>query len=249
MATGLWAKIHKWLALLMAVQILLWFASGLFFAWFPIERVRSEHAKAEQVAPPVPLDEAAAGLARLRGAGVGAAETVEVRRLLGRPVALVSGHAGRPVLYDLADARRLSPVPMALAAQIAEADHAGELRAARVSRIEAETTEYRGTLPAWRVDFEDGEGRSVYVAADTGQVTARRSTLWRAYDFLWGLHIMDWRGHEDFNSWLLVIATLLATLMSVAGIVLLPSRLGLTGWLRRRRAVSAARTPSGGPPA
>ena len=80
-------------------------------------------------------------------------------------------------------------------------------------------------------------------------MTARRSTLWRTYDFLWGLHIMDWRGHEDFNSWLLVIATLLATIMSVAGIVLLPSRLGLTGWLRRRRALSAARTPSGAPPA
>ena len=106
MATGLWAKIHKWLALLMAVQILLWFASGLFFAWFPIERVRSEHAKAEQAAQPVPLDEAAAGLARLRGAGVGAAETVEVRRLLGRPVALVGAAEGSPVLYDLAEARR-----------------------------------------------------------------------------------------------------------------------------------------------
>ena len=29
--------IHKWLALLMAVQILFWFLSGLFFAVFPIE--------------------------------------------------------------------------------------------------------------------------------------------------------------------------------------------------------------------
>ena len=226
MTTAFWAKIHKWLALLMAVQIMFWFVSGLFFAWFPIERVRSEHARAGQVAPPVPLDEAAAGLARLRAAGVGPAEKVEIRRLLGRPVALATSGEGRPVLYDLADARRLSPVPMTMAAQIAEADHAGAQRAARVSRVDAETTEYRGALPAWRVDFEDGEGRAIYVAADTGQVTARRSTLWRAYDFLYGLHIMDWRGHEDFNSWLLVIATLLATIMSLAGIILLPSRLG-----------------------
>jgi uncharacterized iron-regulated membrane protein len=240
MTTGLWAKIHKWLALLMAVQILFWFASGLFFAWFPIEKVRSEHAKAEQVAPPVPLDEAAAGLARLRGAGLAGAETVEVRRLLGRPVALLRAHEGRPVLYDLADARRLSPVPMALAAQIAEADHSGDLRAARVSRVDAETTEYRGALPAWRVDFEDGEGRAIYVAADTGQVTARRSTLWRTYDFLWGLHIMDWRGHEDFNSWLLVIATLFGLVVIISGIVMLPQRLGLTRWLRRRRRARSA---------
>ena len=240
MTTIFWAKVHKWLALLMAVQIMFWFVSGLFFAWFPIERVRSEHAKAEQVAPPVPLDQAAAGLARLRAAGVTGAETVEVRRLLGRPVALLRAGERPPVVYDLADGRQLSPIPMTLAAQIAEADHAGDLRASRVSRITEDTTEYRAALPAWRVDFEDGEGRSLYVAADTGQVTARRSTLWRAYDFLWGLHIMDWRGHEDFNSWLLVIATLLATIMSLAGIILLPSRLGLTGWLRRRRASRAS---------
>ncbi len=251
MTTGFWAKVHKWLALLMAVQILFWFASGLFFAWFPIERVRSEHAKAEQAGAPVPLDEAAAGLARLRGAGLAAAETVEVRRVAGRPVALLRAGEGRPVLYDLADARRLSPLPMTLAAQIAEADHAGPLRAARVSRVEAETNEYRGVLPAWRVDFEDGEGRAIYVAADTGQVTARRSTLWRTYDFLWGLHIMDWRGHEDFNSWLLIIATFLGLVVVLSGIVMLPGRLGIGRWLRRRRALrlSAARTPTDAPPA
>ena len=113
------------------------------------------------------------------------------------------------------------------------------------SRIAANDTEYRGALPAWRVDFEDGEGRSLYVAADTGAVTARRSTLWRVYDFLWGLHIMDWRGHEDFNTWLLIVATALALVMSVAGIVMLPSRLGFTAWLQAARGAPAqcARTP------
>jgi hypothetical protein len=236
MATGgIWAKVHKWLALLMAVQILFWFASGLFFAWFPIERVRSEHATAAAAPAPVPLDEAAAGLARLRTAGLARAATIEIRRVDGRPAALVAGRGARPVLYDLATARRLSPIPLTLAARIAEADHAGDLRAARVTRIAANDSEYRGALPAWRVDFEDGEGRAIYVAADTGAVTARRSNLWRAYDFLWGLHIMDWGGHANFNTWLLVIATALALVMSVAGIVMLPGRLGLTGWLRRRR--------------
>jgi uncharacterized iron-regulated membrane protein len=247
---GIWAKIHKWLALIMAIQILFWFASGLFFAWFPIERVRSEHAMAEKAPAPVPLDEAASGLRRLEAAGLARAETVEIKRVAGRPTALVGGPGTRPVLYDLATARRLSPIPLTVAARIAEADHAGGLRAARVSRIGENDTEYRGALPAWRVDFEDGEGRSIYVAADTGAVSARRSTLWRAYDFLWGLHIMDWRGHADFNSWLLAIATFLALLMSVAGIIMLPGRLGYTAWRRRRRArrLSAARTPSAAPP-
>jgi hypothetical protein len=232
--TGIWAKIHKWLALLMAVQILFWFVSGLFFAWSPIERVRSEHMKAEAPAAPVALDAAAAGLARLAREGV-SPERVEIRMLLGRTVALVAPREGRARLYDLATGQIASPISALAAARIAEADHAGDLHAAQVVAVTTNDTEYRGALPAWRVDFEDGEGRSIYVAVDTGAVTARRSTLWRVYDFLWGLHIMDWRGHEVFNSWLLVIATGLGLVIVVSGIVLLPGRLGLTAWLRRRR--------------
>ena len=230
---GVWVKIHKWLALLMAIQILFWFASGLFFAAVPIERVRSEHMIAEQAPAPVDLAAAAAGLARLAGSP---AEKVELRNLLGRPVALLSAHGARPRLYDLASGRLVSPIGVNEAARIAEADHAGDARAVRVERIAANDSEYRGALPAWRVDFDDGAHRSLYIAADTGAVTARRSTLWRAYDFLWGLHIMDWRGHEDFNTLLLIVATALALILTVAGIVILPSRLGFTAWLRRRRA-------------
>jgi len=233
---GIWAKVHKWLALAMAVQILFWFASGLFFAAFPIERVRSEHAVVDQAPAPVALDEAAAGLRLLSRAGVAPGDRIELRSLLGRPVALVAPRAGRPRLYDLATGRRLSPIPMTFAARIAEADHAGDARAARVQRIAANDSEYRAALPAWRVDFEDGANRSLYVAADSGAVTARRSTLWRVYDFLWGLHIMDWRGHEDFNTPLLIVATLLGLVVVVAGIVILPGRLGFTAWRRRRRA-------------
>ena len=119
---GVASKIHKWLALLMAVQILFWFVSGLFFAVFPIERVRSEHMIAEAPPRPVPFGVAADGLLRLGSAGA-AAERIEIRVLLGRPVALLTPREGRPALYDLAAQRRISPVPMALAARIAELSH------------------------------------------------------------------------------------------------------------------------------
>ena len=236
---GLSSKIHKWLALLMALQILFWFVSGLFFAIFPIERVRSEHAIAEQQAAPVPFDLAADGLLRLGSAGI-TGDRIEIRTLLGRPVALVSGAERRPRLYDLASGRALSPLAMPAAVRVAEADHQGDARAVSVERVTENSPEYRGPLPAWRVDFDDGAHRALYVAADTGAVTARRSTLWRVYDFLWGLHIMDWRGHEDFNSPLLIAATALGLVVIVTGIIMFPSRLGWTAWRRRRRATRAA---------
>ena len=102
--------------------------------------------------------------------------------------------------------------------------------------MEEESPEYRGALPAWRVDFDDGASRSLYVAADTGAVGARRSTLWRTFDFLWSLHIMDFQNHENFNTPLLIVATALGLIVIFTGIVLFPSRLGYTAWRRRRRA-------------
>jgi hypothetical protein len=229
-------KVHKWLALLMAIQILFWFVSGLFFAVAPIEWVRSEHMVAEQRAVPIPVGEAAAGLQRVAAANAAPGERIELRTMLGRPVALVTAGETRPRLYDLASGRQLSPVPAALAVAIAEADHAGEARAAAVDAVTANSTEYRGALPAWRVRFDDGASRALYVAADTGTVTARRSTLWRVFDFLWSLHIMDFKNHEDFNTPLLIISTALALIVIVTGIVMFPSRLGYNGWKRRRAA-------------
>ena len=226
-------KIHKWLALLMAIQILFWFVSGLFFAIAPIEQVRSEHMKAAAPPAPISMGVAAAGLQRISGAAPG--ERIEIRTMLARPVALVSPHEGRPRLYDLTSGRQVSPVPSALAVQIAEADYVGNRRAARVSLVTEESPEYRAALPAWRVDFDDDANRALYVAQDTGVVTARRSTLWRVFDFLWGLHIMDFKNHEDFNTPLLIGATALALVMIVAGIILFPSRLGYNAWKRRRR--------------
>ncbi len=241
-ATSVSAKIHKWLALVLAVPILFWFASGLFFAAVPIERVRSEHVKAAVPAQPVPMGVAAEGLRRLAAAGVAQGERVEVRSLLGRPVALVASGEGRPRLYDLASARPISPLPPAVAAAIAERDLAGEERARRVELVTAASPEYRGALPAWRIDFEGGTSRSIYVAADTGLVTARRSTLWRVFDFLWSLHILDFETHEDFNTPLLIGASALAMIVLLSGIVMFPRRLGLGRWLRRRRARRLSRS-------
>lgn len=54
--------VHKWLALLMVIQILFWFVSGLFFAIAPIEQVRSEHVTAATPQAPISVETAATGL-------------------------------------------------------------------------------------------------------------------------------------------------------------------------------------------
>jgi uncharacterized iron-regulated membrane protein len=223
--------IHKWLALIIGVQVLFWFVSGLFFAVYPIESVRSEHRIAEQVATPLSASElrSPAEIAPLLAAPP--TKLTYGRDTTGRPVAVAEFADGRPALIDLGALRVISPLGAEEAATIAQANVANAPRVRETRPIVNASPEYRGALPAWRVAFEDREGLAVYVAADTGAVTARRSDLWRVYDALWALHIMDWRDHENFNTGLLIFATVLALIVTLAGIVLLPYRLG---WIRRR---------------
>lgn len=236
-----WASwIHKWLALLMAIQILFWFVSGLFFAIAPIETVRSEHRIASQAIEPLAIDEISTQFAALDLPEDYQPSTLEVRRLLGRPVVVLTSDDGARLLYDLSDGQQLSPISSELAQTIAESHLTGNYEAIGLTFVEEESNEYRGALPAWRVEFEQAS-RAVYVAADTGQVTARRSTLWRTFDFLWSLHIMDFKNHENFNTPLLIGATSLGLVIIITGFVMFPSRLGYNAWRRRRRRRRAAK--------
>ena len=87
--------------------------------------------------------------------------------------------------------------------------------------------EYRDhPLPAFRVALGDRTGTVVYVDALTGKVTARRNDVWRVYDFLWSLHILDYSAREDFHHPLMYLAASLALLTVASGAVLWALRLG-----------------------
>lgn len=221
--------VHKWLALLVGIQILFWVVSGLFFTLFPIQQIRSENViRPVQVQA---LDSASlASLSSLRGDqnALPTKLTIE-RRPIGQVV--VAEFAGAPpALFDANTLQRLSPLSAEQATAVARAHVTLTSEPTGATLVTEESAEYRGALPAWRVQFPDG-GLSVYVAQNTGAVTARRSDLWRLYDTLWALHIMDWQNHEDFNHPLIIIVTAITLLSVLAGIVLIPYRIRF----RRRR--------------
>jgi uncharacterized iron-regulated membrane protein len=229
--------VHKWLALLIGVQIVFWVVSGLFFTLFPIEQIRSEHLI--RPAPVQTLDTAAfAPLEGVRGSNGEAPTRLVVERRASGPV-IVAEFAGEPPsLFDAASLERLSPHTPAQASAIARAHVTLTSEPMAVQRVTEGSPEYRGALPAYRIQFADG-GLSVYVAENTGAVTARRSDLWRLYDTLWALHIMDWPNHEDFNNPLIIVVTWLTLLSVIAGVVLIPYRIKFT-----RPSGSRARTES-----
>lgn len=155
--------VHKWLALIVGVQIVFWIVSGLFFTIFPIERIRSEHlVRPVQVAA---LDLAALGdLSTIRDEQSHAPVKLTIEHRASGDMIVAEFPEGSPALFEAGSLRRLSPLDEATATRIARA-HVTLAAAPRgVDLVTSESAEYRGALPAWRVDFADG-GLSVYVAA------------------------------------------------------------------------------------
>jgi hypothetical protein len=129
----------------------------------------------------------------------------------------------------------LSPLDAAAAQRIAAADYAGTGAVQSAMLLTAEPPiEYRGPLPVWQVTFNDPEGLRIYVSPTTGKVVARRTSTWRVYDFLWSLHIMDYREHEDFNHPLLMAFAAGLLVLTLTGGVLLWRRFITARGMARR---------------
>lgn len=213
--------VHKWIGLIVGVQVVVWMLSGAVMAVFPIEQVRGENNIARQ--DPALLD-GLTGLiapdAAVTAAG-GSATAATLTILAGEPVYEVKMADGAAALIDARSGVVMSPIPEALARRIAEADFIGDASALSAELITEEGGDYRGRLPAWRIQFGDADNTRIYVAANDGRISARRNGTWRIYDFFWMLHIMDYETREDFNTPLLIIAALLGLGVAITGIPLL----------------------------
>jgi uncharacterized iron-regulated membrane protein len=215
------ARLHKWLGLFIGIQIFIWTASGLFFAIMPIETVRGEHLKREAGPAPVAME----GLAPLERVLTGAVTRAELSTLVGAPVWRLELGPKDMRLVDARTGAQLSPLDADWAGRIALDDYAGKGKISGLRLIEADPPiEYRGALPVWQVQFDDSDSMRIYVTAQTGKITARRTDTWRLYDFLWSLHIMDYSERESFNHPLLILAALSAFALTLFGMVLVVLR-------------------------
>ena len=48
------SRTHKWLAIIIGAQLLLWFASGALMSFLPIDRVHGDHLVDRKAAAPLP---------------------------------------------------------------------------------------------------------------------------------------------------------------------------------------------------
>lgn len=227
------SRLHKWLALVIGAQLLIWFASGVIMSFLPIDKVRGEHLVDREAIATIPQNTSMIAPATLVAKANAPVEAVVWRMLDGRAIAEVTTGKGIR-LFDARTGAAVPPVDAVQATRIAQAAWKGtDKPVSSPSRVTAESPEYRGALPAWRIAFADADRTSIFVAAESGRITAVRTGTWRLYDFFWSLHIMDWKNHENFNTWWLLAFAIGGLALGIAGTILLFMR-----WPFRRRKIA-----------
>ncbi len=209
------AKWHIWLGWLVGVPIVMWTATGLFMVAKPIEQVRGEHLRIESEPTPLvlPDSEIASEEAQLR--------EMRVTMQDGRAVAILTTLDGMSSRIDMASGAPIAPVDAQDARAIAAERIVGgdDVRAVTFFEASEVPFDFRRPKPVWQVALTDGT--HVYVGRDTGEIEAVRTTWWRWFDFMWGLHIMDLSEREDTSHPILILFAALALTGAMIGCILM----------------------------
>ena len=189
-------KIHRYLSIFIAIQLLLWTVSGIYFAFNKIEMVRGEQYR-------LPLETEYRIFKRL------GQDIIETNN---NGVKTYSTH---PQNFPV---NMLSPEEAITIAK--EKTSLNPLSVSLIEKVER-GVEYRGRrLPIYKVSTDTNDGINIYVDSMTGDIAAIRSDSWRVWDLLWALHIMDYQDRDNINNILLKIFSVLALVSSITGIVL-----------------------------
>jgi uncharacterized iron-regulated membrane protein len=213
-------KLHKWLGLLVGVQLVLWAASGIAFAWLDPASVAADPS-VRRIEPAV----LPSGLVKIEPtAWLHEYADRDLYDL--RAISLAGRWLWRIELQDRVELRALDDgKPLQLDASwirsLALARYSGSGRLIATTLQSEPSIESRASGPVWQAQFDDAQRTALYFAADDGHFMAARNSSWRLYDFFWMLHTMDYAGRDNFNNpWVIVIG-MAALWLSISGMLLL----------------------------
>jgi uncharacterized iron-regulated membrane protein len=218
-------RVHIWLGWIVGIPLLIWTVTGAIMTILPIDTVRGEDLLAE----PSAVALSAAPVAPTMAPRPVASLALEQRAA--GPRWIVRFADGETSLADPGTGALLPALSAQQAAAEVRQRYRGEASITGVDRTAADDPplDLRRPIDAWRVTMSDGT--RFYVDAGTGEIAARRTSLWRFYDFMWGLHILDLGTRENINNPWVRVFSVVGAASVVVGLLLLP----LISWRRRRR--------------
>src|SRR5688572_26509016 len=117
-------QIHKWVSLIVAVQVVFWVVGGLVMVSLPIEKVRSEHHVRQVAIPPLPTE--VMPLAEVAARTETRPTRAELRSTLRGPVWILRSGDQPPVTVSALTGAPLAPMTSGEARSAAVAAYVGD---------------------------------------------------------------------------------------------------------------------------
>ena len=223
-------KIHKWIGLVIGLQLVLWMCSGLVMSLLDAERVSGREFRAPPQSKRL-WPEDALSVNNVLASTTTLVQTISTAWLLNQPIYRVAGEKGIAMI-DATDGKRVE-LSAELAQRLAASSYVGPGRPGQAELVEPslETRAHKGKV--WRVEFSDAEETTVYLSQQ-GDVLEHRNRTWRLFDIFWMLHIMDYYERKDFNNVLVVSTAVGGLWLALSGIWLLITSFRLAEFVPRR---------------
>lgn len=212
-------RFHKWLALVVGVQVLAWSLTGFYMVAINISHIHGDHLVKTPAAQPFDLSQLVSPSQIVTAAPT--ASEISLTRRLDQAVWKAVSPDG-PALFDAKTGEKLAPPNEAEIKRYAQALYTGDGDIISVRLLTKGLQETGGRKPPfWQVEFEGWNRPTLYLSAQTGELMAKRHFAWRGFDIAWMLHIMDYDERSDVNNLLLRTVTWLSFGMAVSGAWLL----------------------------
>mgnify|MGYP001361088178 CR=1 FL=1 len=222
-------KSHRYLGVIFGIQFLFWTVSGFYFSWTNIKTIRGETIHKEE--PSLRGEDYMVPVATIlqqlkRTDTVHHLKTIQPVQVLNKAYYQFTFHNGKRMKTVLADAQTgifRGPLTKEEALAVAKNRLIQTAEVVSINYITQtnEHHEYREKpLPAWAITFKEPVNSTVYVASELGTIQSYRNSSWRIFDFLWMMHIMDYKERDNINNWVLRIFTALGLITLMSGFAL-----------------------------
>jgi len=219
-------KVHRYIGLLVSLQLLAWTIGGIWFTWNDIDNIHGDHLRNTEIKE---------NKQRLISLQVAFDNIDDFKRLSSLKVTTFIDQPAYNISYISQDRSHKNQLVNALnGTLIAEINQQQAIAIAKLhtsfkadianAKLITQTDkhhEYRGKpLPAWAITFDYPSSPTFYISSQLGSLVSVRHDAWRIFDFLWMLHTMDYEGRDDFGNWLIKIFSIIALITAISGIVL-----------------------------
>jgi Na+-transporting NADH:ubiquinone oxidoreductase subunit F len=212
-------KLHKWLGLLLFVQVLIWISSGLLLSFTDSSEVSGGTTRFPAYETFPLLNQFPVLPITALDLPAGPIHQLQLRRLLSTLVYRVQTDRGW-LMFDAQSGQPMT-VEQQLASQIAQDSYSGkgaQLGTAYLPQGAEEVPDYQGAV--WRIDFADEINTRAYVATSDGRLLEHRNDSWELADFLLMLHFMDYGRTGGFNTVQIILFGFAQLWLAISGALL-----------------------------